>query len=141
LRLQFKILFFLACFNLATGMVMALALPGTGYFGSGRLSTTGSTHEEYEEQFNATKVTKSWSATPFSGIPIVGDVFSGFYLLAVNWQFLIDGFPMLLTWISEAYLTTSEARAAFTIIANVLRALFAILMATFLIYLITGRDV
>ena len=133
-----KILLFMVIINLTIGMVVALALPGTAFFSP--IEAGGNT-TQYEEKFNSTKTAESWSATPFSGVPIIGDVFSGFYLIFTNWQFLIDGFPYLLTWISDSYITNNASETAFDVIANVLRAVYAILMATFLYYIITGRDI
>lgn len=138
MKVQFKILLFLVCLNLATGMVIALALPGTEYASA---TSAGGNVSDYESRFNSTKIAESWEATPFSGIPVVGDVFAGFYLFFTQIRFIIDGFPSLLQWISDAYITSSAGRTAFAVVANTLRAIYAVMMAAFLVYLITGRDI
>ena len=135
MKTQWSILLFIACLNLATGMIIALGLPGTEYV----QSTNPSNASEYEEHFNATQTAESWGATPFSGIPVIGDIFSGFQFLFRNFQYLIDGFPMLLTWISDTYIIDASAKTAFFIITNVMRAIFAILISMFVIEFISGR--
>lgn len=135
MRLQFQILLFIACLNLATGMVIALGLPGTDYVQAQNPSNAS----EYEEHFNATEIAEGWGATPYSGIPIVGDIFTGFHFFFRNIQYLLDGFPMFLTWISDTYIIDATAKTSFSIIANVLRAIFAILMTMLLIEFISGR--
>lgn len=136
MRIQYQILLFLACLNLSIGMVIALALPGTVYH---QPASFGGNVTEYEQRFNATDVAEKWKATPFTGIPVVGDIFSGFYLFFSQIRFLIDGFPTLLTWISDAYITSEAGRTAFTVIANALRAVFALVLAFFVVEFITGR--
>ena len=138
-KIHFKILLFIVCLNLATGMTIALALPGTEYVMAGDPSNPASNASYYEEHFNATDIAGRWDTTPFSGIPIVGDIFSGFSFLFQNLQFLIDGFPMFLTWISDTYLIDASARSAFSIISNILRAIYTILMSIFVIEFISGR--
>jgi len=135
MKTQWTILLFIACLNLATGMVIALALPGTEYV----QATNPSNVSEYEEHFNATETAENWGATPFSGIPVVGDIFSGFQFLFRNFRYLIDGFPMLLTWLSDTFIVDASAKTAFFVITNVLRAIFAILISMFVIEFISGR--
>jgi len=135
MKVQFEILLFIACLNLATGMIVALALPGTEYV----QATNPSNSSDYESHFNATETAENWGATPFSGIPVIGDIFSGFQFLFRNFQYLIDGFPMLLTWISDSFIVDASAKTAFFVITNVMRALFAVLMSVFVIEFISGR--
>ena len=139
MQTQWKILLFIVCLNLATGMVIALALPGTAYVMANNPGNPVSNASDYESHFNATEVAEGWQATPFSGIPVVGDIFSGFQFLFQNLQYLIDGFPTFLTWISDTYLVDASARAAFSIISNGLRAMYAILMSIWVIEFISGR--
>lgn len=137
MRVQFQILLFMVCLNLTVGMAIALATPGIEYV----QPTSPSNPEDYEQHFNATEVASGWKSTPFSGIPIIGDIFSAFQFLVRNLQFLLDGFPMFLTWISDTYITTAEGALAFAVISNVLRAVYAILMFFFIIEFISGRPV
>jgi hypothetical protein len=109
---------------------------GTEYVGA---DVNGADATEYEQHFNATEIANNWKYTPFIGIPIIGDIFSGFSFL---WQcigYLIDGFPTLLVWIGDSLIPSAEGQAAFTIIANVIRAAQALLIVTFLIEFISGR--
>lgn len=135
MKIQFAILLFIACLNLATGLIVALALPGTEYVQASNPSNSS----EYESHFNATETAENWRGTPFSGIPVIGDIFSGFHFLFTNFYYLIDGFPMLLTWMSDTYIVDASAKTAFFVITNVMRALFAILMSIFVIEFISGR--
>lgn len=134
MKTQFQILLFIVCLNLATGMAIALALPGTGYV----QASSPSNASEYEEHFNATDLADRWGSDRL-GIPVIGDIFSGFFLLFQNIQYLLDGFPMFLTWISDTYIIDATARTSFAIIANVLRAVYAILMSILVIEFISGR--
>ena len=122
--------------NLAIGLCITLSFPGVEY-ASG--VNPGTSAEEYEQHFNATETAQGWSATPFSGIPVIGDIFGGFNFLWQNIGYLIDGFPVLLTYISDSYITDPSGQIAFAIIANVLRAVYALLITLFLIEFISGR--
>lgn len=135
MKLQFQILIFVLCLNLATGLVIALNLAGTEYVQA--QNPTNAT--DYESTFNATDIGGSWGATPFLGIPVIGDIFAGFQFLFTHIQFLIDGFPMFLTWIGDTYITDAGGRTSFTIIANAFRAIYAVLMAMWFIEYIGGR--
>lgn len=139
MRLQYRILLFMAMLNLSVGVCVALAVPGTAYV-SPLVAGNISDAEAYEQQFNATSIGEGWQMRPYSGIPMIGDIFSAFYFFFANFRFLIDGFPYLLDWISDSLIVNAEAKTAFTIMANLLRAVYAILMATFLIEFIGGRQ-
>ena len=114
---------------------MGLALPGTGYVANGPpVNAT-----EYEQHFNGTAIAKGWSGTPFSGIPIIGDIFSGLGFLWQNVQYIVDGLPMFLNWIKNSYITDTSAQLAFDVIANAIRAIYALLIAMLAIEFISGR--
>lgn len=114
---------------------MSLALPGTEYV----QATIPSNPADYEEHFNATETADKWKPNIITGIPIIGDIFSAFQFLFVNFQYLIDGFPMFLTWISDTYIIDASAQTAFFVITNCLRAIYAILMSIMVIEFIGGR--
>jgi hypothetical protein len=124
--------------NLAVGIVIGLALPGTAYV-TPTGPNSGVNATEYEQHFNSTQIADSWEGTPFSGIPIVGDIFAGFSYLYQNLQYIIDGLPKFLLWIEETYIPDSTGQLAFEVIANALRAIYAFLIAIFFIELISGR--
>lgn len=136
MKVQWQILLFIIVLNLTVGLVIALQVPGTEYVGATSPNVNGT---DYESQFNATKIAKGWSPTPFSGIPIIGDIFAGFNFLWQMFGYVIDGFPTLLTWISDTYITDAGGQTAFFIIANVIRAIEAVLISTFIIEFISGR--
>ena len=135
MKIQWEILLFLFCLNLAFGLVLNLSMAGTNYFSP----TEPMDPEDAESHFNATDIAGKWGSTPFSGVPLVGDIFSGFQFFVQNLQFLIDGFPMLLTWMADAYIVDAGAAVAFNFIAWVLRAIYALLISTFFIEFISGR--
>lgn len=129
-------LLFLFCANLAVGLVITLSFPGTEYvtpYGTGVDAT------EYEQHFNSTKISTSWSATPFSGIPMIGDIFAGFNFMIQNLGYLIDGVPTLLTHIRNTYIVDADGQLTFDVIANVIRCIYALLISMFLIEYIGGR--
>jgi hypothetical protein len=114
---------------------MGLALPGTGYVATGPAVNA----TDYEAHFNGTAIAKGWSGTPFSGIPIIGDIFSGLGFLWQNIQYIVDGLPMFLNWIKDTYITDATAKLAFDVIAGAIRAIYALLIAIFAIEFISGR--
>ena len=136
MKILWEILLYLFIINLVVGLVIVLAVPGAVYANPAALDVNAI---DYEQHFNATDVAESWSATPFSGIPVIGDIFGGFNFLWQNIGYLIDGFPVLLTYISDSYITDPSGQIAFAIIANVLRAVYALLITLFLIEFISGR--
>jgi hypothetical protein len=136
LRIQWELLLGLFIVNLAVGIVMGLSLPGTAYVAGG---PSGVNATDYEAHFNATGIATSWDATPFSGIPVIGDIFAGFSFIYQNIQYLIDGLPKLLDYISQTYIPDGDGQTAFAVIANALRAIYAFLVTVFLIEFISGR--
>jgi hypothetical protein len=70
---------------------------------------------------------------------VIGDIFSGFNFLYQNLGYLIDGFPMVLGWIKDNYITSPDGILAFDLIALALRAVYALLISFFLIEFISGR--
>lgn len=144
MRIQYEILLFIFCMNLIVGLVMVLQFPGTEYVMAG---DTGVNATEYEQHFNSTDITgdgadkQGWKATPFSGIPLIGDIFGGWNFLIQDIGYLFDGFPTLLTYMRNTYLTSEDGLNAFDVIANVLRAIYALLITLFLIEFISGRNI
>jgi len=133
MRMQYKILMFILCLNLASYLVIALGLPGYSYvsYGGGDISATG-----IEEQFNPQNIASGWNVeTTF----LIGDVISAFNFFVRNFMLLIDGFPALLDWFAHTFITDAAGQAAFNVIAMALRAVFAVLMTTLLIEFIGGR--
>ncbi|MFA5365386.1 MAG: hypothetical protein WC325_09435 [Candidatus Bathyarchaeia archaeon] len=127
---------FLFCLNLAIGVAVSLNIPGTVYV---RAAYNGMNVTEYEAHFNSTEIATGWQGSPFSGIPMIGDIFAGFNFLWQNIAYLVDGFPALLTYIDNSFITTSEGHVAFYVIEGVLRAIYALLISMFLIEFISGR--
>lgn len=136
-KVTWELLLGLFIINLAVGVVMGLALPGTAYVAGG---PSGVNATEYEQHFNATGIATGWRATPFSGIPVIGDIFAGFSFIYQNIQYLIDGLPKLLDYISQTYIIDAGAQQAFWVISNALRAIYALLATVFLIEFISGRQ-
>jgi len=136
MKVQWQLLLGLFVINLAIGIVMGLALPGTAFVANGQ--TTNAT--QYEQQFNSTKI-EQWggNGNPLQGIPVIGDIFGGFIFLTQNIRFLMDGLPSLLTYFEHSYITDPSGQLAFEVIAGALRAIYAFLIVIFLIEFISGR--
>jgi hypothetical protein len=117
---------------------MGLALPGTTVVASGPVLDS-SQADQYQEQFNASRIVASWGATPFSGIPVIGDIFAGFNFMWQNVQYILNGLPMFLQYLSNTYITDIAAYNSFIIITYALEAIYAFLMVWFLIEFISGR--
>jgi hypothetical protein len=126
---------FIVCLNLATGLIIALQLPAVGWVNP-TVPTVNTT--DYESQFNATEIAKGWQANPLQDF--LGDVFSMFNFLWVTISYMLDGFPQMLFWMRDSYLTDISGITAFDILANALRALYAIMFAWFVIDFISGRE-
>lgn len=135
MRIQWEILLGILILNLSTGLVVALQLPGT----ANASTLTAMNGTQYETHFNNTALAKGWDSTPFSGIPIIGDIFYGFNAFWQMFHYVFDGFPTFLNWIRDSYIADQGARDAFTAIAVVLSSLFYILFAVFIIEFISGR--
>ncbi len=138
MRIQWEILLFIFCLNLAIGLTIQLGFAGVSFVSPAQ---PGVNATEYESHFNSTKIAIGWAATPFSGIPLIGDIFAGFNFLYQNLGYLIDGFPILLGWIKDSFITDDTGRLVFDVLANALRALYALLISMFLIEYISGRNV
>jgi len=136
MKLQFEILFFIVCLNLAIGSMILLDLGGANTI---MVSNPYVSATELETHHNASSLADSWQSEPFSGVPILGDLFAGFDFLFRNIRYLLDGFPSLLSWIGESLIVDASARFGFMVLANVLRGLFAILMTWLVIEFISGR--
>ena len=136
MKTTFKILLFFICLNLATGMVIELSLAGTEYV----QATTPSNASDYESHFNASDVAKGWGASPYSGIPIIGDIFSAFQMLWRIFEYVIAGFPLFLIWVGDSFIIDASARLAFNIISGVLVAMQAVLTTVFFLEFIWGRE-
>lgn len=126
------------CLNVGIGLVLSLQLPGTAYTSSA--STTGDM-TEYETRFNATDIANSWKPPlGIVSIPLIGDIFSGFYFMWNMIRFLIDGFPSLLLYIKDSYIVDASGKLAFDVLSNGLRIMFGFSFAWFLIEFISGRN-
>lgn len=122
--------------NLVIGLGITIGVAGTEYVSPAQTPTNST---EYEQHFNATEIAEGWSATPFSGIPLIGDIFAGFNFL---WQiigYLVDGLPTLIVYLGESFITDVEGLTVFYLIADCIRAVEAALIALFLIEFISGR--
>ena len=124
--------------NLSIGLVIQLNLAGTDIVSPAQGIANAT---EYEQHFNATQIADNWQGTPFSGIPLIGDIFAAFNFLWQNIKYLVDGFPILLEWIQDSFITDAAAAWTFSVIANVLRAIYGLLITMFLIEFIGGRFV
>ena len=140
MKWQSEFILFILCLNLATGLTMELQLPGAGK-ATPVPSPMGSNATAYPEQFNATEMAKGWTFPPTIGIPVIGDIWSGFGFLTRLITYVLVGFPLFLTWLGDSFLVGGEALAAWNIIKTVILALFSVVMATFFIWFISGRDV
>jgi len=135
MRIFTRILIFMVCLNLATGLVIELSLAGTEYV-SPTMPTNSS---EYQSHFNATETAEGWQATPYSGIPVIGDIFSAFQLMWRGIQYLIAGFPLFLNWLGDCFIIDASARVAYNVVVATLVAIQAILATLFVIEFISGR--
>ena len=137
MKIQTIALLFIVCINLSVTMAVTLGFPGTEYLSP---LQGGGTSTDYQEAFNNTEVAEDWQADRQTGLPIVGDIFSGVYFFFDNWEFMVSGLSYVFRWIGDSYLTTTAMMTAFDAVANVILAVYAILMAMFMFYLISGRD-
>ena len=119
---------------------MELSLPGTSQVSVWQ-SPLGSNATDYPSQFNATEMAEGWTFPPTIGIPVVGDIWSGFGFLTRLITYVLVGFPLFLTWLGDSFIVGGEALAAWNIIKTVILALFSVVMVTFFIWFISGRDI
>jgi len=136
LKTQFKILIFIACLNLSVGLVVDLHLAGTEFVQPANPTMNAT---EYEEHFNATDIVGGWDTNILTGIPLIGDIFSGLNFLWSNFVYLIDGFPQFLNWISDTYVLDAGTQNALNYIVWALRGLYAMMIGILVIEFISGR--
>jgi len=138
MRWQVQMLLFIMCLNLACWLALN---PYVGIISSYSVQPWNPSvnASEYESHFNATQIGKGWQASPYVGIPVIGDIYSGFQFLFVMIEYLIAGFPLFLLWIDNAFIVGESAHLAFLAITTVISALYAVVMAFFFIEFISGR--
>lgn len=137
MKIQFQIMLFMICLNLATGMAMELGNLGAVPLGDVQATNPGNS-SDYESHFNATEVAKKWTWTDY-GVPILGDIFSAFDIVFRTIEYVIAGFPLFLMWIGETFIVDATALLAYNIVVGTLSALFYILMFFYAIEFISGR--
>lgn len=137
MKWQSEIILVIICLNLATGLVVELSIPGTDYVSP---SPTGNS-SDYSSHFNATEIAQGWSFPPTIGIPVIGDIWSGFSFLVRMITYVFVGFPIFLQTMGDNYITDSSGLAAWNSISMVILALFAVVMALYFVWFISGRDV
>ncbi len=139
MRIGFQVIFYLMLLNLVSTLVYAINVPGTEYT---IVTQTGSQANatEIEQKFNATTLLDRWGATPFSGVPVFGDIFSGIYLVfnAISW--VIAGFPLLLQTYVDL-IPDSATRTTLSLINAVVIAVCTFIVFMWLFQLISGRRV
>jgi len=138
MRLQTTILFYIMCLNLACWLALN---PYTQILTTWAVVPWNPSVNatEYETHFNATEIADLWQATPFLGIPVVGDIFSGLHFLSTIVIYLFAGFPIFLYWVGDAFIVDSTARLSYNAFVVVLTALFGVLMSFWMIEFISGR--
>lgn len=139
MRIGFSVVLFVLILNLVSVMVYELNMPGTAYSSILYLGSEANA-TEFETEFNATTLLDRWTATPFSGVPIFGDIFSGIYLLWNAIESVVMGFPAMVERMSYA-IPDASARGSLTTIMYVIRAVFSFVVFGWLFQLITGRKV
>lgn len=136
MKIQMKILLFVVCLNLAFWLVRTLTLPGASDV-QAQLAVDA---DEYEAHFNATDLAGRWTGpTIITGIPVIGDIFSGLFFVLQNILYLVDGFPQFLDHINYTYINDAGGQIAFIAMSTAFRAVFAILMTVMVIEFISGR--
>lgn len=136
MKVQMAILGFMVCLNLSVWLANTTSLPSSTYM----MADMPVNASEYEAHFNATEIADRWTGpTIITGIPIIGDIFSGLYFALQNIIYLIDGFPQFLQWIGYTYTFDAGGQVAWVAIQTVYRAIFAIMVSLAVIEFISGR--
>jgi len=141
MKTQFTFLLVILCVNISAFMVMNTMktdgtpiVPGVQYVQP--INASGSI-SDYEKRFNTTETVDEWSASPFSGIPIIGDLFTGLSQFYDQFKFLMDGIPALLDWFGS-FLPVQAT--TFTVIAWAVRIITGIMFVTLVIEFVSGRE-
>lgn len=141
MKTQFIFLMVVLALNLTITLCLTLEtssgeplIPGVKY--ARPVNATGD-FDEYTEKFNATEIMDEWQATPFDGVPLLGDIFSQGNQFVNAFGFLIDGVPALITW-TGSFIPT--AQIVFLAIANVIRIVTAVMSVTLALEIIGGRE-
>lgn len=140
MRVQTQILIFILCINTMFTLVLNLNAAGTPIGGLQYVQPTNTTgsFNDTTSRFNATQIANQWSQNTFN-IPVIGDIWSGFSFLIKNIGYLLGGFAFMFAWIGDSMLTDSSARVAFDILSGAIGAIFSVLMALWMVEIISGR--
>lgn len=114
------------------GLIIILQFPGTVVNGVNPLSSP-IVASDYEAHFNSSEILGDTSWNP------LGDVWTAYNYIQSTFRYLIDGFPTMLDWIRDSYITDPSGVTVFNVFAWVLRGIYALLMITFFIEFISGR--
>lgn len=137
MKWQTEIILFIIALNLATGLVCELHAPGTEYvYPSNPESTT-----DYEGHYNASEIAEGWTSRPFSGIPLIGDIFYGFQTFFRLVSYVFVGFPTFLYTFGDYFITDPAGLGAYHLIVGSITAMFFVVMAFYVVWFISGREV
>ena len=136
MKWQTEIIIFICCLNLATGLVVELNAPGTDYVSP----VSPESPEDYEAHYNVTEIGKGWSSRPLANVPILGDIYYGFQTFFRLVSYVFVGFPAFLYSLGDNFITDQAGLNAYHSIAIVVGALFFVVMAFYIVWFISGRD-
>lgn len=139
MKTQFIFLVLVACLNVTALLVLNISVSGTPIIAGLDYvhPVNGTDYDDFEERFNATDTMDRWSDSPFSGIPLIGDTFSGLSNFFDTFRFLIDGVGTLIEWCGSFI---PAGQTVFTYIAWAIRVLTGIMAVTLIVEFISGRE-
>jgi hypothetical protein len=140
---QIKLLLFLFCLNIVSYVVLSATTSGGGYFVAGvnythPLNATGNL-TQFQEGFNTSGIIDVWQGQGRQAgfLGTIGDFFYGVTSFFNSVRFLVDGFGMTLDWCGSMI---PVAQTAFTWIRYILTGVWAMVMFTLAVELISGRQ-
>ena len=133
---QTNIIIFVICLNIATGLVCELNAPGTEYV----YPSDPETLEDYEGHYNLTEIAEEWKSDPLSNVPLLGDIYYGFQTFFRLVSYVFVGFPTFLYSLGDYFITDATALAAYHIFTGGITAMFFVVMAFYIVWFISGRD-
>jgi len=133
---QTNIIIFVICLNVATGLICELNAPGTEYVNP----SNPEEFEDYESHYNATEIAQGWSSNPLNSVPLLGDIYYGFQTFFRLVSYVFVGFPTFLYSLGDYFITDQAGLDAYHLVAGAVTAMFFVVMALYIVWFISGRE-
>lgn len=136
MKWETEIIIFVMCLNLSTGLIVELGAPGTDYVSP----VSSENASDYEGHYNITEIAKGWETSRINQYGLLGDVVYAFNTFFRLVSYVFVGFPVFLYSLGDNFLTDEAGIIAYHSICVAIGALFFVVMAFYIVWFISGRE-